>query len=188
MRSARRWTAGWRTFSNSAATGKGAIHMNDMPLSAPQVAFACAGDSGKAAVHAGAEAVGGRRAAAQLLLHPHVLFLAGWNRAHTVRFPLLAVSAAYMAHAKIRPNAASIAAGALTGLFSLVFALVPSGMLTFLPRRSVSSATRISSTNRWTCRLSRGPAASSISICSRRFSRCRSPRSARCSRRSLPCP
>ena len=40
-------------------------------------------------------------------------------------FLLLAVSAAYMAHARIRPNAAAVAAGVLTGLFSLVFVLDP---------------------------------------------------------------
>lgn len=46
-------------------------------------------------------------------------------------FLLLAVSAAYMAHAKIRPNAAAVAAGVLTGLFSLVFVWIPSDWLTF---------------------------------------------------------
>ena len=46
-------------------------------------------------------------------------------------FLLLAVSAAYMAHARIRPNAAAVAAGVLTGLFSLVFVWIPSDWLTF---------------------------------------------------------
>lgn len=105
--------------------------MNDMPLSAPQAALP-------------APVIPARRryTLAQKLLAAAVLLLsyfyirmfffspAGIGRTLFV-FLLLAVSAAYMAHAKIRPNAASIAAGALTGLFSLVFALVPSGMLTF---------------------------------------------------------
>ena len=105
--------------------------MNDMPLSAPQAALP-------------APVIPARRryTLAQKLLAAAVLLLsyfyirmfffspAGIGRTLFV-FLLLGVSAAYMAHAKIRPNAASIAAGALTGLFSLVFALVPSGMLTF---------------------------------------------------------
>ncbi len=44
---------------------------------------------------------------------------------------LLAVSAVYMARCKIRPNAAAVVSGVLTGAFALVFLWIPSDMLTF---------------------------------------------------------